>query len=216
MPQTPSLPTLPQRATPEQRRQREFQLSLARTEYNYMRSYLQTVPMSADLPPGEKFSLDFEAQVIKVFVPLGENFKAVVMLLLERELQSDLPTQALEDVRAAYDKLEKEFSILHPERDAKDVEAFLKALSEVPKALENLVNLPKDLEKMLSGLDAVFKDFIANGPTAFLKNTLYDMLSETHGRNYLQAKTIADYEDQFIKVPRPLMLDIAPQPWMRG
>lgn len=214
MPAAPSVPTLPQNDTPEQRQSRQFQLSLARTEYNYMRSYLEAVPMSADLPSREKFSLDFEAQVVKVFVPLGENFKAAVMLLLERELASDLPTQALEDVRAAYDKLEKEFSILHPERDARDVEAFLKALSEVPKALENLVDLPRDLEKMLTGLDAVFKDFLANGPTAFLKNTLYDMLSETHGRDYLQAKTIADYEAQFIHVPRPLMLDIPVQPWM--
>lgn len=209
-------PSLPQHDTAQQRQARQFQLSLARTEYNYMRSYLEAVPMSADLPAKEKFSLDFEAQVVKVFVPLGENFKAAVMLLLERELASDLPTQALEDVRAAYDKLAKEFSIFHPERDAKDVEGFLKALSEVPAALENLVNLPKDLEKMLSGLDAVFKDMLANGPTAFLKSTLYDMLSQTHGRDYLQAKTIADYEAQFIKVPRPLMLDIAPQPWMRG
>src|SRR6185436_9867634 len=111
-PQAPQLPTLPQHATTEQRQQREFQLTLARTNYNYMRSYLEAVPMSADLPPGEGFSLDFEAQVIKVFVPLGENFKAAVMMLLERELASDLPTQAIEDVRAAYDKLQKEFSLL--------------------------------------------------------------------------------------------------------
>ena len=82
MPATPTLPSLPQHASPEQRAQRKFQLSLARTEYNYMRSYLEAVPMSADLPPGEKFSLDFEAQVIKVFIPLGENFKAAVMMLL--------------------------------------------------------------------------------------------------------------------------------------
>src|SRR5690349_12211696 len=104
-PQGTPLPTLPQQATPEQRQQREFQLTLARTNYNYMRSYLEAVPMSADLPPGEGFSLDFEAQVIKVFVPLGENFKAAVMMLLERELKSDLPTDAIENVRTTYEKL---------------------------------------------------------------------------------------------------------------
>ncbi|MGH8029565.1 MAG: lipoxygenase family protein [Arenimonas sp.] len=207
-------PTLPQQDTPEQRAQRAFQLSLARTEYNYMRSYLEAVPMSADLPPGEKFSLDFEAQVIRVFIPLGENFKAAVMLLLERELDSDLPTQALADVRAAYEKLQKEFSLLHPERDAKDVEAFLAALAAVPAALEHLATLPKDLEKMLTGLETVFKDFIANGPTAFLKSTLYDMLSETHGHDYLLAKSIDDYEAQYIAVPRPMMLDIERRDWM--
>jgi arachidonate 15-lipoxygenase len=210
----PTVPTLPQHDTPEQRAQRAFQLSLARTDYNYMRSYLEAVPMSADLPPGEKFSLDFEAQVIKVFVPLGENFKAAVMMLLERELRSDLPTQALADVRAAYEKLSKEFSLLHPERDAKDLEAFLKALAEVPAALEGVAQLPKDLEKMLTGLETVFKDFIANGPTAFLKSTLYDMLSEEHGHDYLLAKSIEDYESLFIAVPRPLMLDIERKDWM--
>ena len=212
--QDPQLPTLPQQATAEQRQQREFQLTLARTDYNYMRSYLEAVPMSADLPPGEGFSLDFEAQVIKVFVPLGENFKAAVMLLLERELQGDLPTQVLEEVRATYERLDKEFSLLHPVRDAKDMDAFLKALSELPKAIEGLTNVPKDLETMASGLKQVFDQLLATGPTAFLKSTLYDMLSETHGRNYLQAKSIDDYEAQFIVVPKPLMLTLERQPWM--
>ena len=207
-------PTLPQHDTPEQRQARAFQLSLARTEYNYMRSYLEAVPMSADLPPGEKFSLDFEAQVIQVFIPLGENFKAAVMMLLERELASDLPTQALADVRAAYEKLSKDFSLLHPERDAKELEAFLKALAEVPAALEGVARLPKDLAKMLTGLEQVFKDFIANGPTAFLKSTLFDMLTEEHGHDYLLARSIEDYEALFIAVPRPLMLDIERKAWM--
>jgi arachidonate 15-lipoxygenase len=214
MPATPTLPSLPQHASREQRAQRQFQLSLARTEYNYMRSYLEAVPMSADLPPGEKFSLDFEAQVIKVFIPLGENFKAAVMMLLERELASDLPVQQLADVRAAYEKLSKDFSIFHPERDAKEMEAFLKALAEVPAALENLVNLPKDLEKMLTGLTKVFDDFLANGPTAFLKSTLYDLLREDHGHDYLLAQSMADYESLFIKVPTPLMLAIERKDWM--
>jgi arachidonate 15-lipoxygenase len=214
MPQATPLPTLPQQCTAEQRQQREFQLTLARTEYNYMRSYLEAVPMSADLPPGEKFSLDFEAQVIKVFVPLGENFKAAVMMLLERELRSDLPTQALENVRKTYETLTKDFSLLHPERDAKELDAFLKALADVPAALEGVAQLPKDLEKMLTGLKKVFDDFIANGPTAFLKSTLYDLLCEDHGHDYLLAQTIEDYESLFIAVPTPLMLAIERKDWM--
>src|SRR5690349_14583296 len=201
-------PSLPQHDTAEQRQAREFQLTLARTEYNYMRSYLEAVPMSADLPSGEGFSLDFEAQVIKVFVPLGENFKAAVMMLLERELKSDLPTDAIENVRTTYEKLAKDFSLFHPERDAEELEAFLKALAEVPAALEGVAKLPKDLEKMLTGLKKVFDDFIANGPTAFLKSTLYDLLCEDHGHDYLLAQAIEDYESLFIAVPTPLMLAI--------
>jgi arachidonate 15-lipoxygenase len=214
MPATPHLPTLPQHATPEQRAQRAFQLSLARTEYNYMRSYLEAVPMSADLPKGEGFSVDFEAQVVKVFIPLGENFKASVLLLLERELQSDLPTEQLQEVRRTYEKLQKDFSIFHPERDVKEMIAFLEALSKLPAALENLVNVPKDLERMLTGLEKVFKDMLANGPTEFLKSTLYDMLRERHGHNYLIPQTIDDYEAQFIHVPTPLMLAIEHRDWM--
>jgi arachidonate 15-lipoxygenase len=208
------LPTLPQQVGPEQQAQREFQLTLARTTYNYMRSYLEKVPMSADLPHAEKFSLDFEAKVVEVFVPLAENFQQSVMILLARELDSDLPDAALKKVRDAYEKLGSEWSLFHPERDAADLKAFFESLAELPKALEGLVNLPKDVEKMASGLAKVFGEFIATGPTAFLKSTLYDMLSATHGRDYLHAQTIADYESQFVSLPTPLMLQLQQQPWM--
>ena len=86
MSQTLSVPCLPQNATLAEQNQRQFDLSLARTDYNYMRSYLEGVPMSADLPKGEKFSLDFEAKVIEVFLPLANNFKTVVLALLKREI----------------------------------------------------------------------------------------------------------------------------------
>lgn len=210
----PQVPTLPQQVSPEAQAQRAFQLTLARTEYNYMRSYLEKIPMSADLPHAEKFSLDFEAKVVEVFIPLAENFQQAVMLLLARELQSDLPDAALKQVRDAYEKLGSEWSLLHPNRDAADLKAFFDALAALPKALEGLVNLPRDIEKMATGLAKVFGEFIATGPTAFLKSTLYDMLSETHGRDYLHAETIADYEAQFVSLPTPLMLQLQPQPWM--
>ncbi|MCK7593006.1 lipoxygenase family protein [Pseudomarimonas salicorniae] len=210
----PPLPLLPQHDTEEGRAARAFQLSMARTDYNYMHSYMDAVPMSADLPSAEKFSLDYEAQVVKVFVPLIENFKQVVVNLLERELRGDLPTDAVAAVEAAWKKLEHDFSLLHPLRDAKELKAFLETLAALPRALEGMANIPRDLEAMLQGLDAVFKEMLATGPTAFLKSTLYDMLGE-HGRQYLDAKTIADYAALFITLPRPATLDIQRQPWMR-
>lgn len=209
------LPVLPQHDTSEGQAARAFQLSMARTEYNYMHSYMDAVPMSADLPSAEKFSLDYEAQVVKVFVPLGENFKQVVGMLLERELQGDLPTDAVAAVREAWEKLEAEFSLLHPLRDAKDLKAFLESLAKLPRALEGMVNIPRDLAAMLQGLDAVFKELLATGPTAFLKSTLYDMLGE-HGREYLQARGIADYASLFISLPKPAMLAMERQAWMQG
>jgi arachidonate 15-lipoxygenase len=179
-----------------------------------MRSYLDAVPMSADCPSAEKFSLDYEAQVLKVFVPMLENFKSVVAMLLERELKGDLPTQALTDIRAAWEKFDHEFSVLHPLRDAKDLHALLKALAELPPALEGLVNIPRDIEAMISGLELMFKEMLAEGPTAFLKSTLYDMLSGPHGRAYLHAESIDDYALLFPVMPKPAALTIERQPWM--
>jgi len=208
------LPTLPQQSSADQLAQRQFQLSLARTSYNYMRSYLEPVPMSANLPKGEEFSLDFEVKVLAVFVPLAENFQKVVLALLQRELDSDLPAAAFAKVGESFEKLSKEFSPLHPKRDFEDLRACLEALAELPKAMAGLVNLPKDIEKMATGLAAVFNEFIATGPTAFLKSTLYDMLSETHGRDYLQAETLDDYQSLFAILPAPLMLQLEQQAWM--
>ena len=213
-PKVKELPTLPQQATPAQREDRAFQLSLARTSYNYMRSYLEGVPLSADLPSGEKFSLDYEAKVLKVLVTMGENFKAVVVALLKRELQSDLPTAALARVRETYEKLGDEFSLLHPKRDMEDLRAFFAALGALPKALEGLVNIPKDIKKMATGLEAVFKEFAQSGPTAFLKSTLYDMLNDSHGRDYLKARGEEDYRSLMAWLPTPLMLALERQPWM--
>ncbi len=210
----PQIPSLPQHHDAESRKARAFQLSLARTQYNYMQSYLEGVPLSADLPDAEKFSLDYEAQVVQVFLALTDNFKRVVMMLLERELLADVPTDALRRVEAAYEKLTKDFSILRPLRDMEELKEFYEALAALPAALESLQNLPKDLAKMAIGLETVFKEFLENGPTAFLKSTLFDMLSEEPGRNYLQAQSIEDYERLFVSLPTPLMLSVPQQPWM--
>jgi len=211
---TPTAPSLPQHATAKQRQQRQFQLSLARTSYNYMRSYLEDVPMSADVPKGEEFSLDFEAKVVAVFVPLAENFQHVVLELLRRELDGDLPEAALRKVHDTYEALRKDLSLLHPGRDIRELHAFLQSLAELPKALEGIVNVPRDLEKMAGGLAAVFKEFIATGPTAFLKSTLFDMLNSDHGRDYLQAKSLQDYQDLFALLPPPMQMQVPVQPWM--
>lgn len=211
---TEALPSLPQHDTPEQQQQRQFQLSLARTAYNYMRTYLEPVPLSADLPQGEAFSIDYDAKVLVTFSQLADNFKQVVIGLLKRELENDSPVDELDKVKAAYDKLQQEMSIFHPERDKANLDAFLASLAELPKALEGLINIPKDIKKMAVGLEQVFGDFLKNGPTAFLKSTMFDMLSVEQGRNYLQAKSQQDYDDLFISLPKPLMLALERQPWM--
>ena len=130
---TGALPSLPQNDTPAQQEQRQFQLSLARTAYNYMRTYLEQLPLSADLPDGEKFNIAYEAKVVATFAQLAKNFQQVVVGLLKRELENDLPDQQFAQIKAAYDKLEKDWSIFHSERDLEDLKALLKALSALPK-----------------------------------------------------------------------------------
>ncbi len=210
----PDIPSLPQSQSPEARETRRFQLSLARTEYNYMQSYLEGVPLSADLPQAEKFNPAYEAQVLQVFLVLSANFQRAVLRLLERELSADLPEAALQRVQQCYEQLKKDLGGWHPGRDIKDLLAFFEALAALPAALKDLMRLPGDLLKMASGLDAVFKDFEANGPTAFLKSTLYDMLNTSEGRDYLLPRSLQDYRDLMQDLPQPLMLEIARQDWM--
>ena len=209
-------PSLPQNVTDAERAQREFNLSLARTNYNYMQSYLEGVPMSADLPNAEKFTLDFEAQVLAVIRRMMNNFSTVVVGLLKKELESDLPTDAIKEIERTLQALREDFSLLHPKRDEKELKAFIEALAALPEALAGMINIPKDLAKMASGLKQVFEEFLAQGPTAFLKSTLYDMLSETHGRNYLQARSESDYEALFATLELPMMLQLQHQDWMVG
>lgn len=209
-----ALPTLPQQDSPDAQQARAFQLSMARTDYNYMLSYMDSVPLSADLPKAEKFSVDYEAQVLKVIAPMMENFLAVIRMLLTRELQGDLPTQALADIEAAWKQFEHDFNPLRPMRDMKDLQALLQALAELPAALKAMVYIPKDIEAMITGLGTLFKQTLAEGPTAILKSTAYDLLNGEHGRAYLHAKSVEDYQLLFPLMGKPFALTLERQPWM--
>ncbi len=110
--------------------------------------------------------------------------------------------------------LKKDFSLLHPGRDAKELQAFLASLAALPKAMEGLVNVPKDVQQMVVGLDEIFNEFLATGPTAFLKSSLFDMLNHDPGRNYLRTQSIDDYRMLFDTIELPQMLRIEQQPWM--
>ncbi|GAA3975090.1 arachidonate 15-lipoxygenase [Allohahella marinimesophila] len=210
------VPSLPQNDTPTAQAQRAFQLSLARTSYNYMQSYLEHVPLSAGVPKGEEFSLAYTAKVLPVFLRLAANFKGVVLGILAEELEGDLPTEAIRDVEKAWDKLEDNLSIFHPERDLENLKGLLGSLSKVPRALEGMVRIPGDLERMATGLNLVFEELLREGPTALLKSTLFNMLDRDGERDYLQATGIADYRKLFELLPAPQTLDIARQPWMKA
>ncbi|WP_416397227.1 lipoxygenase family protein [Allohahella sp. A8] len=211
-----TMPSLPQNDSPAAQSQRQFQLSLARTNYNYMQSYLEHVPLSAGVPKGEEFSLAYTAKVLPVFLRLAANFKYVVLGILAEELEGDLPTEAIRDVEKAWDKLEDNLSIFHLERDLENLKGLLGSLSKVPRALEGLVRIPADLQRMATGLNQVFEEMLRDGPTALLRSTLFSMLDRDGRRDYLQATGVADYTKLFELLPKPQTLEVTRQPWMKS
>ena len=83
------IPTLPDA---DNAAQRQAQLALSRTAYNYVRSYphLEAVPLCAGVPPGEEFSAAFNALVAQTSAEIAENFASNVRRLLEQEIKVDL------------------------------------------------------------------------------------------------------------------------------
>lgn len=221
---TPIIPSLPQGLSEKDMQDRAFQVSVSQASYNYMFSYLEPLSLSAGLPEGEAFTLEYEAKVTKVFLPLLENFTHVVLSLLEREIEDDLTSDVsstIKKVNNAYLTLKAHKSSSSPLALIDDVEqtkALLDALVEVPNsieaALKGLSHLPKDLANIVEGLSKVTKEFESEGFTAFLKNTLYYTLNEERGRDYLQAKGLEDYELLFNSLPTPQAMDIERKAWM--
>jgi len=212
-----TIPSLPQHDSLEGKEQREFQLSIARTKYNYMTSYLEGVPLSADVPKGEEFSLKYTEGVLKVVLRLTENFKSNVLQLLEKELIGDVDSDIFAEIQESYTKLEKEMSIFHPEQDSKNLKNFMHSLSKLPVAIEGAVNIPKDLINMVKGIKDVIEQVKSEGPTALLKSTLYELLNNSGKRDHLEGTAIEDYRNlyQDFDTP-PLTVSIKNKPWMES
>ncbi|MEW6992692.1 lipoxygenase family protein [Colwelliaceae bacterium MEBiC 14330] len=211
-----SLPSLPQDDTAEGQKNRAFQLSVAKTKYNYMSSYLEGVPLSADVPKGEEFSLEYKAGVLPVFLALADNFKNNVIELLEKELKGDLDEDIFKEIEASYKNLEH-LSIIHLQDDVKYIKTFIKSLAKLPIAIEDALKIPKDLAKMITGIEAVIEEVKEEGPTALLKSTLYELLNNDGKRDYLKATDIQSYRDlyQSFATP-PLTVSIENKPWMES
>src|SRR5215813_3492325 len=171
-------PTLPNQGTAEDRSARALQLSLARTAYNYVRTYpnLEAVPLCAGVPAGEEFSEPYNAVVAQVVAQIAENFGANALRFLKREIAADY------------------FKDLFLR---KDVAAFV-------------TDLGSDVKNVIEGLSALVAESAKEGPTAFLKSTLFDILR----KNMLQAGAEQDYEDLITTLPTPQMLAIEQKDWM--
>lgn len=215
-----SIPTLPQTNDATARQQRQFDTQLARASYNYMFSYLEPIPMSADVPKGEELTPEYLLGALPVFRALSDNFIKVVESLIEKELQGDaaaISLSSLGEVKAALAKLEHD-SKLNPVAELKDAIALIKAISAVPLQIEGAIKaagqVAKDVEKVVTGLLTAFQQVEKDGVTAFLKFTLLDVMNPKEGRGYLTATSNQDYLDLFKTLPLPLALALPQQPWM--
>lgn len=211
-----NLPSLPQDDTAEGKAQRAFQLSVAKTKYNYMSSYLEGVPLSADVPKGEEFSLEYKAGILPVFLALADNFKNNVLELLEKELRGDIDNDIFQEIKASYEKLQQ-MSAFHLDKDIQELKGFIKSLTKLPVAIDDALKIPKELAKMLTGIEAVIEEVKEEGTTALLKSTLYELLNNDGKRDYLTAIDNQDYRDlyQSFATP-PLTVSIENKPWMEN
>lgn len=205
-------PSLPQDDNTDIQTKRLFQLSIAKTKYNYMTSYLEGVPLSADVPKGEEFSLHYKAGILPVFLQLAENFKDNVMRLLEKELSGDINSGIFIEIKESYGKLKDSNNLI---TEVYHLKKFVDSLSKIPVAIEDALNLPKDLITMFKGIDQVIEEIKVEGPTALLKSTLYDLLNNEGNRDYLKATSLDDYKElyQSLDTP-PLTVSINKKPWM--
>lgn len=221
------LPSLPQADDAERSARRKFELSLARTAYNYTTSYLHPAPLAAQVPDDEKFSLAYKAKVAPVLIEVAANLKQVVLRRFEEHLKADLPKLpmpwmvALAHALEAADKQFSGASVLNPIRDVEAVRNVMHALRGAPEqlgeAVHKLSEIPQHLEGLETSITKSLEDMKDIGVTAFLKDTMYEQLrTEATGDAYLHATALADFATLYPSFPAPpRVMTLPPQEWMR-
>jgi len=223
----PSRPSLPQADDAQTSERRRYELSLARTAYNYTTSYLPPAPLAAQVPDDEKFSLAYKAKVAPVLLEVASNLKKVLIARFEDEIKSDLPALPMPwmtELERALEEAEKQFSglsKLNPIGDLDAIRNIMRALGGAPKEIQQavgkLAEIPRQVEEISTSIADSVDDMKDVGVTAFLKDTMYEML-RTHdsGDAALHAKTLADFATLYPSFPAPpRVMTLKPQEWMR-
>jgi arachidonate 15-lipoxygenase len=220
-------PSLPQNDAAEQRAHRAYELSLARTAYNYTTSYLPPAPLAAQVPPDERFSLAYEAKVAPILIEVASNLRKVLTERFETELRSDLPRLpmpwmvALEKALENADKQFSRASVLNPIGDLEALRGVMNALREAPAQLGESVQKLSEIPQHLVGLEKSITTALADmkdiGVTAFLRDTMYEALrTQGTGDAYLHAKTIDDFATLYPGFPAPpRVMTLKPEAWMQ-
>lgn len=153
----------------------ELQLSIARTRYNYTRTYphLEDVPLCANVPASEAFTADYNALVQRSSIEIAKNFLPQVLAILEEQFANDAG-----------------FSTYH--------------------------KFERDIAALLQGLPELAAEAAAQGPTALLKDTLWELLRrpEAGDKDYLRADSMDQYAKLLGSLPKPAMLSIPHEDWM--
>ena len=218
-------PKLPQFADMVERERREFEIAVARTAYNYMYSYLPGVPLAANCPPKEAFSLGYKALVAGPLEEIGSNFLDVVNERLEAEIMGDLfpeeGREVIREVMRAIEEMREQFDGASKLNVLGDVESIIKvieAIGKVPPELEKLsketATILHDLRMKVRAMESMLAQLPYEGVTVFLRDTLYDVLHDSLGEGYLEAKTLAEYDLVYRSLPLPKARTLATEPWM--
>lgn len=222
-----SLPSLPQADDEARRTQRQYELSLARTAYNYTTSYLYPAPLAAQVPASERFTLAYKAKVAPVLIEVAANLRQVLVQRFEDQLKSDLPTMpmpwmvTLERAIQEAEKQFKGFSIANPIGDLEALRNVMRALHGVPKELgeaaHKLSKMPRQLEAVSIAITKSLADMKDIGVTAFLRDTMYEELRTPEtGDAHLHAKQVSEFATLYPAFPTvPRVMTLKPQEWMR-
>jgi arachidonate 15-lipoxygenase len=168
-----------------------FDLALARTAYNYMRTYpnLEAVPLCASVPESEAFSTDYNALVLRSSAQIADNFLKVATALVEEEVTEDSAfwraNKLLMDIKTAVEGMK---------------EVSSKALAYGPTAF-----LKSTLWDVLR---PPAPEGFGTGFWAGLRRALFG------DKDFLQATSEQDYADLIVSLPPPLMLTIPEADWM--
>lgn len=201
----------------EQLEERDYHLKLARTKYNYMQTYLPGVPMTASVPSEDNYSLAYKAKVLRVGKVIAENYKNVLVRLVEEDLKNGLDFGSFKELKEAWEDYENTSMVNLPKK-LKKLEILIKELKKVPDVVEStvegLIQLPKDIAQIVTGVENVIKQVEEEGLTAILKSGLYELLGDADSKVILKGTSAEDYEKLFDTIAKPLMMDIPHKEWM--
>jgi arachidonate 15-lipoxygenase len=217
-------PTIPQDPSndPAAIVKRQFEVRTARTIYNYMFSYLEPLPVSADVPPGENFTADYLSRTADSMGVIVANIVAVVKELVGKEIRGSIPPAfyaSVEKFEAMRHALSQKSAHHGLATEAKDLEGLVQGLCGVIEnlkgAIEGALHIPIDIADALRGIEVSLQKTGQTNFTEIMKYPLFEVLNPSTRREYLTPTSVSEYEKLYKTLPLPFCLTIPDLPWMK-